>query len=465
MSLRLRMVLLTAAAVALAVVLSAFACYLAVDSSLHSRVDHQLKSFAGTIAAVAQRAPARDQKPGDLRSAARIPHPGLDTRGDVAIFDSRGVIRSTAQDRTAFHLQARDLAVIGSGHAYYRDGRVGSTQVRVYVRPIGHGRAVIAEQSLSAVESTVHQLGVILIAIALAGVALAGLLGLLVARAAARPVHALRRAAEHVGSTGDLSRRIDTTGSDDLGRLGESFNAMLAALEESQRVQGQLVADASHELRTPIASLRTNLEVLLRNPRLVAADRGPLLRDVIEQSAELGELVNDLLESARDGDAAHEPERLDFEQLIASEIERCAARHPRSELVAELEPCIVLGHESRIRRAVANVLENAVKWSPPGTPIEVSLDDGVLAVRDQGEGFRVEDLPHVFDRFYRSPAARTVPGAGLGLSIVRKVAAEHGGETQAENAPGGGALVTLRLPSCAVVAPAAGDPVAPFARA
>jgi two-component system sensor histidine kinase MprB len=453
-SLRLRMVLLTAAAVALAVVLSAFACYLAVDSSLHSRVDHQLKSFAGTIAAVAQRAPARDQKPGDLRSAARIPHPGLDTRGDVAIFDSRGVIRSTAQDRTAFHLQARDLAVIGSGHAYYRDGRVGSTQVRVYVRPIGHGRAVIAEQSLSAVESTVHQLGVILIAI-----------GLLVARAAARPVHALRRAAEHVGSTGDLSRRIDTTGSDDLGRLGESFNAMLAALEESQRVQGQLVADASHELRTPIASLRTNLEVLLRNPRLVAADRGPLLRDVIEQSAELGELVNDLLESARDGDAAHEPERLDFEQLIASEIERCAARHPRSELVAELEPCIVLGHESRIRRAVANVLENAVKWSPPGTPIEVSLDDGVLAVRDQGEGFRVEDLPHVFDRFYRSPAARTVPGAGLGLSIVRKVAAEHGGETQAENAPGGGALVTLSLPSCAVVAPAAGDPVAPFARA
>jgi two-component system sensor histidine kinase MprB len=264
-------------------------------------------------------------------------------------------------------------------------------------------------------------------------------------------VHALRRAAEHVRLTGDLSRRIDAVGDDDLGQLGRSFNTMLAALEESQRAQQQLIADASHELRTPISTLRTNLEVLIRNPDLDPAEREPLLEDLVAEMRELGDLVDDLLESARTYDAQIGMAPVQMADLVRMEIGRLQARHPESDVSADLHPCEVHGDERRLRRAVANILENAVKWSPPGEPIEVALAEGELDVRDHGPGFFVEDLPHVFDRFYRSPVARAVPGSGLGLSIVRKVATEHGGAAEAMNAVGGGALVRLRLP-CAPTA-------------
>jgi two-component system sensor histidine kinase MprB len=286
----------------------------------------------------------------------------------------------------------------------------------------------------------------ILIAIAIAGVALAGVLGLFVSRAAAVPVHVLRQAAEHVASTGDLSRRIETVGDDDLGRLGASFNSMLAALEDSHRTQRQLIADASHELRTPVASLRTNLEVLLRNPDLDPAERTPLLGDLTEQSAEMGALIEDLMESARNGDDAGDPEPLALNELVHAEVERFATRHPRIPVRAELEPCVVAGREKRLTRALVNLLDNALKWSPPGGRIEVVLANGVLSVRDQGPGFAAEDLPHIFDRFYRSPVARGVAGSGLGLSIVHKVASEHGGTVRAWNASTGGAVVALSLP-------------------
>jgi two-component system sensor histidine kinase MprB len=219
---------------------------------------------------------------------------------------------------------------------------------------------------------------------------------------------------------------------------------MLEALEESQRAQRQLVADASHELRTPIASLRTNLEVLLRNPSLAGEEHTLLLTDLVEQSAELGELVADLLESARHGDETSLPEELRLDDLVSVEVERLRTRQPL--VTAELARCVVIGRETRLRRAVANLLDNAAKWSPAGACIDVRLCDGELTVRDRGPGFSAEDLPHVFDRFYRSAAARAVPGSGLGLSIVAKVAAEHGGAVHATNAPDGGALVALALP-------------------
>jgi two-component system sensor histidine kinase MprB len=447
MSLRRRMVLLSAAAVALAVVLSAFACYIAVDSSMRSRLDHQLKAVGGTVAAVVRHAPTlsgprkRFGFPGHL-SPARV-----EAGGDTAAFSATGVVDKTPEDHTAFPLTARDLAVArGTAPAYFRNGTLGSTDVRVYVTPAGRGRAVISEQSLTALQSTLHDLAEILTVIVLAGIALAGLLGLLVARAAAVPVHVLRRAAEHVGSTGDLSRRIGTVGNDDLGRLGASFDTMLAALEESHRAQRQLIGDASHELRTPLASLRTNLEVLLRNPDLDLVERAPLLQDLIEQSAEMGALIEDLLESARSGDESGAAEPLRLDELVCSEIERCAARHPHIQFEQQLDPWVVAGRQTRLSRAVVNLLDNAVKWSPPAATVEVTLADGELSVRDHGPGFSADDLPHVFDRFYRSPVARSVPGSGLGLSIVRKVVSEHGGTVRARNAPDGGAVVTLALP-------------------
>ena len=447
MSLRRRMVLLSAAAVALAVILSAFACYIAVEGSLRNRLDHQLKALASTVAVIARRSPPPGGPGKRLRVLGQLPRARLEAGGDAAVFSATGVVYKSPEDHTAFPLTARDLEVArGTAPAYFRNGTLGSTDVRVYVTPAGHGRAVIIEQSLTDLQSTLHDLAVILIVIALAGVALAGLLGLLVARAAAVPVHVLRRAAEHVGSTGDLSRRIETVGDDDLGRLSASFNTMLAALEESHRAQQQLIGDASHELRTPVTSLRTNLEVLLRNPDLDPAERTPLLGDLIEQSAELGALIEDLLESARNGDGSGDPVPLALDQLVGTEIERCATRHPDVHFQQRLEPCVVAGREKRLSRAVVNLLDNAVKWSPPAAIIEVTLAEGELSVHDHGPGFSEEDLPHVFDRFYRSPAARAVPGSGLGLSIVRKVAGEHGGTARARNAADGGAVVTLALP-------------------
>jgi len=447
MSLRRRMVLLSAAAVALAVVLSAFACYIAVESSMRNRLDHQLKAVGDTVAAVARHAPTLSGRRKHFGFPGHLPSARLEAGGDAAAFSAAGVVYKSPEDHTAFPLTSRDLAVArGTAPAYFRNGTLGSTDVRIYVTPAGPARAVIIEQSLTALQSTLHDLAAILTVIVLTGIALAGLLGLLVARAAAVPVHVLRRAAEHVGSTGDLSRRIETVGDDDLGRLSASFNTMLAALEESHRAQRQLIGDASHELRTPVASLRTNLEVLLRNPDLDLVERAPLLEDLIEQSAEIGALIEDLLESARSADESGAPEPLRLDELVSSEIELCAARHPNIYFDRQLEPYVVAGRETRLSRAVVNLLDNAVKWSPPAAAVEVTLADGELSVRDHGPGFSADDLPHVFDRFYRSPIARSVPGSGLGLSIVRKVVSEHGGTVRARNAPDGGAVLTLALP-------------------
>ncbi len=459
MSLRRRMVLLTAAAVAAAVLLSASACYLAVQSSLRGRVDRQLRVTATGLAEATRASSAKGSGFPPLPAGApatsivrRIPEPSLQTRGEIAVFAANGTVYHAPQDHTNFGLTQHDLAVArGIGPGYYRDAQVGATAVRAYVTPAGPGRAVIAVQSLTELHDTLHNLAVILVAIALAGVLLAGMFGLLVARAAARPVHALRQAAEHVGSTGDLTRRIQAVGNDDLGRLGESFNGMLAALTRSRRTQQQLIGDASHELRTPIASLRMNLEVLARNPDMDERDRAPLLADLIVQSSELGVLVEDLLETARDGE--HEsPETFRLDEIVTSEVERWGTHHPEIRLQEHVEPCEILGHPERVRRAVSNILDNAIKWSAPDGRIEVALADGELSVRDHGPGFCAEDLPQVFDRFYRSPAARSVPGSGLGLSIVRKVAKEHEGAAYAANAPGGGALVTLVLKAAPAIA-------------
>ena len=292
----------------------------------------------------------------------------------------------------------------------------------------------MAEQALTDLNSTLHDLAVILIAIAVAGVAIAGLLGLFVARAAAAPVHLLRQAAEHVRSTGDLSRRIkrDRARTTSAGS-GQSFNDMLGALEDSQRAQRQLVADASHELRTPVATIRTNLEVLARNPDLRAEERAPLLRDLIGESAELGGLVEDLLESARES-SDDEP----FDAVAA----RRRGRPPSSSVGAGDIPALMIVPHLQPTVILAQGVPSAARArQPPRQRDQVeparrndrgdAQRAGSSRVRDHGPGFAPADLPHVFDRFYRAASARTVPGSGLGLSIVRKVAEEHGGVAQA----------------------------------
>jgi two-component system sensor histidine kinase MprB len=270
-------------------------------------------------------------------------------------------------------------------------------------------------------------------------------LGLLVSRAALTPVRRLTRTTERVTETGDLSERIDARGKDELSRLATSFNTMLGALEESTRAQRQLVADASHELRTPLTSLRTNVEVLAGGRTLPPGERERLLTDVIEQTGELTNLIAELIELARGEQLPTEPEDVRLDLVAAQAVERARRDRPGVSFTTELAESVVHGVPANIERAVANLLDNAAKWSPPGGEVEVSVENGSVIVRDHGPGIEEEDLPFVFDRFYRAASARGMPGSGLGLAIVRQVAEAHGGGVTAERADGGGTRMTLRL--------------------
>jgi two-component system sensor histidine kinase MprB len=235
------------------------------------------------------------------------------------------------------------------------------------------------------------------------------------------------------------------TGKDELSRLALTFNEMLAALEESGRAQRQLVSDASHELRTPLTSLRTNIEVLAGGRELPPGDRDSLLRDVREQLEEMTVLVAELVELARGDTDRSEPEDVRLDLVAADAIERTRRNRPGVTFAPSLEPTVVRGVPASLDRAVGNLLDNAAKWSPPGGVVEVGVRDGQVTVRDHGPGIDQADLPHVFDRFYRSEAARALPGSGLGLAIVRQVAEAHGGTVVAEQPDSGGTLMRLAL--------------------
>jgi two-component system sensor histidine kinase MprB len=293
-----------------------------------------------------------------------------------------------------------------------------------------------------------ENLTLVLAVVTVAGIAVAALLGRWVARATLAPVARLTQTAEEVAETRDLGRRIEVPGrGDELSRLAASFNRMLAEIDQAVGAQRRLVADASHELRTPLTSVRTNLEVLARGNGLDEASRSRLLQDVVAQFNELGALVGDLLELARDGDRTARYQAVELDDLVAARVERARQRARHLTFETEIEQCVVWGDSERLARAISNLLDNAAKWSPPGSTITITLSaDGALAVRDRGPGIDPRDLAHVFDRFYRGTHARGMPGSGLGLAIVREVAREHGGAVEAIPRPGGGAVLRMQLP-------------------
>jgi len=267
-------------------------------------------------------------------------------------------------------------------------------------------------------------------------------------------VRRLTAAVRRVTETQDLGERIDEGGRDEIGSLARSFNSMLAVLDdtvhrldESARQQRRLVADASHELRTPVTSLRTNIEVLERADELPPGERTRLIADVVEQLEELSGLINDLIELAREDEHIDIREDVRLDILVAEAIERARLHAPHARFQAELEPTLVSGVPARLDRAVNNLLDNAVKFAGVEAPIEVRLHDGELEVRDHGPGIAPDELPHVFDRFFRGARSRALPGSGLGLAIVRQVAELHAGSVTADPAPGGGTVVRMRVPA------------------
>jgi two-component system sensor histidine kinase MprB len=333
----------------------------------------------------------------------------------------------------------------GRSDGFFSDADVSGIHLRVITVPYTQGFAVQIARPLTEVDHSLGRIRTYLLVIAAIGIALAAALGLAVARTALAPVRRLTGATEKVTATGDLSERIEASGTDELSRLAGSFNTMLSALEESTRAQQQLVGDASHELRTPLTSLRTNVEVLAGGRELPEGERRRLLNDVVEQLDEMTTLVGELSELAR---GQHEPgqaEDVRLDLLAADAVERTRRNRPGVNFRTEFEETFVHGVPASIERAIANLLDNAAKWSPAGGEVEVGVKRGEVTVRDHGPGIDPADLPYVFDRFYRADSARGMPGSGLGLAIVKQVAQSHGGEVVAEVAEGGGTRMSLRL--------------------
>jgi two-component system, OmpR family, sensor histidine kinase MprB len=433
MSFRLRVTLLATVAVAVAVAAASGVVYVVVRHQLLGDVDRSLVNRARDFA----------REPG-TRLGIVPPGPRAGLGGPptyLQVVDASGA--GAAVDLPGLGEAERLVQEGGPWGGFFSEGHVQGFHLRVYSAPVADGLALQVARPLDEVDHTLHRLGLYLLFIGLGGIGLASGLGLLVGHATLRPVGRLTEVAEEVTETRDLSRRIGAGSRDELGRLASAFDEMLGALDSSLKAQRQLVADASHELRTPLASLRTNVEVLARGKKLPAEERKRLLADVIGQVEELSALVGDLVELDPDAPPEFEEEvRLD--ELVSAVVERARSHSPGVEFETELEESTIEASPAHVERAVANLLDNAAKWSDS---VEVRVSGGEVIVRDHGPGIAEEDLPHVFDRFYRAASARNLPGSGLGLAIVRQVARSHGGEATAENAPDGGAVFHLRFRS------------------
>lgn len=442
-SLALRVTLLTAGAVAVTLAAISAIVYVVVRAQFESSLDASMLDRA----TAAVEAGFNEQIVAGTRAETLAI---ADVRVDVL----RGgqIFSGSAQDREPeSYLGLPELEVsIGTAPRSTRTTTIEGQTYRVVAVPAGPGSALVLAQPMDSIERALARLQVILLLSTVGGVALSALAGWAVARNGLRPVRRLTAATEHVARTQEL-RPIAVTGRDELARLTTSFNQMLTALDASQERQRQLVADAGHELRTPLTSLRTNIELLgqaAENPdRTLSADeRTEIMTDVRVQLDELTTLVGDLVELAREEPLRRDPEPLDLADVVTAALARIRPRAVGLTMDVELESWTVVGEPSLLERAITNLLDNAVKWSPDGGTVTVRLEDGTLSVSDQGPGIDETDLPHVFDRFYRAREARALPGSGLGLSIVRRAAERHRGTVAADEAPGGGARFCLTLP-------------------
>jgi two-component system sensor histidine kinase MprB len=436
-----------AAAVAIAVAAAAVACWLLARTQLQGELDNSLEHaqapFSSVVAAV---------------NNCDAHSPGTNAAGfayiQVVAPDGH---RCLDPDSQPVKVQPADVAVArGTAtdtlHSSTTDN---GAQVRVHTQRVtvdGRQAAVSVSRPLAEIDNSLNRLALLLAAVAGIGVIGAGAAGLWVARAGLRPVDGLTRAVEHVTRTEDLTVRIPVEGEDEIARLSRSFNSMTAALATSRDRQSQLIADAGHELRTPLTSLRTNIELLARSDETGRAippeDRRALMASVKAQMTELAALIGDLQELSRQDAAAAGPLHVvPLHGIVDSALERARLRGPDLTIRTQLNPWYVRAEPAALERAVVNVLDNAVKFSPPGGSVEVSLSgSGELTVRDHGPGIPPDDLPYVFERFWRSPSARALPGSGLGLSIVARTVQQAGGEIALRPASGGGTVAVIRIP-------------------
>ena len=444
MTFRTRLVMATTAAVVVAVMAAAGAAYFASRDALLSSVDDSLTAAANRILTAQQRV--------DLTDTFGI-QPQIVTADGYQVLSGNlpvdAAVMAVATGRTDRYFanvtvggaQLRELVVhLQSGTGLFSPS-IGPVQLYA-------GGALQLAAPVTGVDNQLGQLGLTLALVAVAGIALAAALGWLVGRAALGPLDSLTARVEALARTTDVSERLEPGGPDELGRLRRAFNRLLAALDRSREQQRQLVLDAAHELRTPLTSLQTNLEVVRRFEELPTEDRQVLVDDVLTQLQELTHLVADLAELSRGEQPHQQGDLLRLDHLVeeAVVVARTHGRPRHVDFDLSSSPTWVVGRPDRITRAVGNLLDNALKWSPDGSTVEVGCTGGTVRVRDHGPGIDEQDLPHIFDRFYRAPASRGLPGSGLGLAIVAQVAEAEGGWVSAGSAAGGGALLTLGFP-------------------
>jgi two-component system, OmpR family, sensor histidine kinase MprB len=442
MSFRARLTLLCVLAVAVTVVLASVVSYFAVSKRLHDQTDNSLRADSTRLAKLPN-------------AEIALPYFDLPTpsaRDYLRVTSADGTSKIPSDQPIAIPLRPIDVKIArGDVRFAFRDAVVDGKHLRIASAAALDGQSVQFAKNVDDVDATITDLRTTLLIVGGLSICVAALLALLVARASLRPVTRLTRAAERVATTQDLAASIDVRRRDELGRLASSLNAMLAALDTSREQQRELIRDASHELQTPLTSLRTNVEVLTGRPSMPEPERRRLLADVSQQVAELTALMDNLVELARDPDTpTEETTEIDLDRLVTDAIDRARLRAPDVTIKLDLEPTRVEGRRHQLERAIVNVLDNACKWSPPGGQVDVRLRNGTMTVRDHGPGIDRDDLPRVFDRFYRAPAARAMPGSGLGLAIVRRVVDAHGGNVALEPAPGGGTVARIHLPAAGV---------------
>jgi two-component system sensor histidine kinase MprB len=457
-TLHARLSLLVAGAVAVAVVTLAALAWAAVDEILHHQVQSELEADAHAIAA----------QPDQWRSATAGPLP--DTGGGKGddhhqhdlgprwqILDTSATVVNDTTNPLPVTDGARQVAA-GHHQPVQEEVTIGDDTYWMLTVPATGGGAVQVAIDQTPATRTLTTIGLLLAAGCVVGVAGAALLGRAVARAGLVPVQRLTTAVENVSATMDLSRPIEVAGVDEIARLSRSVNTMLTAIDTSRRAQRTLVEDAGHEMRTPLTSIRTNIELLLeveRQPelahRLPPEERVKLLRDLDAQVVELATLSTELVELSREETTREAVEPVELTDVVTAAINRVRIRAAGITFATDLDQVTVDGRPAELERMVLNVLDNAAKWSPPGATVHTRLvADGTggcrLVVTDTGPGIDEADRPHVFDRFYRAPAARGMPGSGLGLAIVAQTATQHGGTVTVEPGPPHGTVVTIRLP-------------------
>ena len=459
-----RIVLLAGTAVAVAVIAATVGSYLAVRGELISQIDDSLRVQAEGLAAAAENgAPKRRDLPRRLPGADQAAPPSRDRGVRIQLLSRSGAVEKPSRtgavpvspgSRNALPVgeAQRDVAETGQGRVL-STVTAGGEHFRTITVGVGQHGAVMLGRSLDGVEQVLSHLRLILALLAVGGIGLAAALALLLARRISGPIADLTDAAEHISATRDLGRRIEVQGRDEVARLARRFNDMLETIDEHQAALGQsvtsqrqLVADASHELRTPVAAIRTDIEALLAHPDLPADERLKMLAAADERIEELTELILDLIELARGDENIEAADEVRLDLIVNDSIVRLRRMAPERQVDAVLAPTVVRTRPDRLYRAVNNLLDNADKYSAADQPIEITVDEGAVEVRDHGPGIPEADLPRLFDRFWRGSSSRHRPGSGLGLAIVRQVADAGDGTIDVLNLDRGGAAFRLRFP-------------------